>query len=74
MKSRRSFKFGQIRSCTSELPALKRLKKTYNGRNDVATLGTSVLMRSSSFLQVTRTCVKAWMSLNSGQILPLTTE
>ena len=26
----------------------------------------------SSFLLVTRTCIKAWMSLNFGQIAPLT--
>ena len=31
-------------------------------------------MGSSSFLQVTRTTIKAWMSLNFGRISPLTVE
>ena len=31
------------------------------------TLAPSFLNRSSSFLQVTRTCMKAWMSLNFGK-------
>ena len=31
-------------------------------------------MGSFSYLQVMRTCIKAWMSLNLGQIPPLTTE
>ena len=34
------------------------------------TLAHSFLIRSSSFLQVTRTCIEAWMSLN---VLPDTT-
>ena len=34
----------------------------------------SFLIRSSSFLQVTRTAIKAWMSLNLGGISPLTVE
>ena len=29
---------------------------------------------SSSFLQVTRTTIKTWMSLNFGQVLSATTE
>ena len=32
------------------------------------------LIGSSSFLQVTRTTIKAWMSLNFGGISPLTAE
>ena len=32
------------------------------------------LIGSSSFLQVTRTNIKAWMSLNFGGISPLTAE
>ena len=32
------------------------------------------LIGSSSFLQVTRTTIKDWMSLNFGGILPLTAE
>ena len=39
------------------------------------TLAPSFLNRSSSFLQVTRTCMKAWMSSNFGkfatELLPL---
>ena len=34
----------------------------------------SFLIGSSLFLQVTRTCIKAWMSLNFGKIPPQTTE
>ena len=37
-------------------------------------LAPSFLIESSSFLQVMRTCIKAWMSLNFGQIRPMTTE
>ena len=40
----------------------------------MATLANSFLFGSSSFLQETRTFIKAWMSLNSKQIRPLTTE
>ena len=38
------------------------------------TLALSFLIQSSSFLQVIRTCMKAWMSLNFGQIPPPTQE
>ena len=38
------------------------------------TLAPSFLNRSSSFLQVTRTCMKAWMRTNFGQIPPPTPE
>ena len=75
--SRTSSKIGQIRPRTAELAALERLEKsqkTYNGRNLVNTLALSFLNRSSSFLQVTRTCMKSWMSSNFGQIPPPTTE
>ena len=34
----------------------------------------SIFIGSSSFLQVTRTTIKAWMSLNFGGISPLTAE
>ena len=37
-------------------------------------LAPSFLIGSSSFVQVMRTCIKAWMSSNSGQMPPLTTE
>ena len=58
--SRTSSKFGQIGPRTAELAALE----TYNGRNVVNTLAPSFLIGSSSFLQVSRTCMKAWMSSN----------
>ena len=64
---RTSSKFGQIGPRTAELAALERMKKspyTYNGRNLVSNLAPSFLIGSSSFLQVSRTCMKAWMSLN----------
>ena len=75
--SRTSSKFGQIGPRTAELAALERLEKspnTYNGRNLVNTLAPSFLNQSSSFLQVTRTCMKAWMSSNFGQIPTPTPE
>ena len=37
-------------------------------------LAPSFLIGSSSFLQVSRTCLKAWMSSNFGQIGPRTAE
>ena len=40
----------------------------------VTTLAPSFLIESSSFLQVTRHTIKAWMSLNFGKILSLTSE
>ena len=40
----------------------------------MAILATSFLIGSFSFLQVKRTCIKAWMILNFGQIPPLTME
>ena len=43
-------------------------------RNVVSTLVLSFLNGSSSFLQVTRTTIKAWMSLNFFQIPSPTTE
>ena len=67
IKAWMGLKFGQIRPWTVELAALDCLKKspqTYNGRNVVTTLVLSVLNRSYSFLQISRTTIKAWMSLN----------
>ena len=40
----------------------------------MAILATSFLIGSFSFLQVKRTCIKALMILNFGQIPPLTME
>ena len=62
IKSLMSWKFGKILPRTEELAAPERLKKspeTYNGRNVVTTLEPSFLDESSSFLQVTKTTIKA---------------
>ena len=40
----------------------------------MATSANSFFVGSSSFLQVTCTCIKTWMSLNFCQIPPLTLE
>ena len=61
-----------IRPGTAELAALEHLKKfpwTYNGA-----LESSFLVGSFSFLQVMRTIIKAWTSLNFGGILLPTSE
>ena len=47
---------------------------TYNGENDVATFSHLFLSRFFLYLQVTRTCIRSWMSTNFGQIGTLTTE
>ena len=44
------------------------------GENVVATLATSFLIGSSSFLQVTRTTITSWMSSNFGQVRPQIAE
>ena len=70
-------KLGSIRQRTYELAALERLEKspqTYNGRNVVTTLVLSLLNESYSFLQVTRSAMKAWTGLNLGKIPSLTLE
>ena len=75
--SKLSSKFSLIGPYTAELAALERLKKSpyaYNGRIIVNTLTPSVLIGSSSFMQKTMTCIKAWMSSNFNQIRLLTTE
>ena len=46
---------------------------TYNGENLVSTLEPSFLIGSFLFLQVMRTIIKAWTSLNFGGI-PLPTS
>ena len=67
IKSGMGSKFGRIRSGTYELPALELLKKSpqaYNGRNVVTSQVHSILNGSSPYLQIRRTTLKAWMSLN----------
>ena len=46
----------------------------YNGENLVGTLGLSVLIGSSSYLQVTRTSIISRRSSNFSQIRPRTAE
>ena len=46
----------------------------YNGENGVFTFSRLLLIRSFLYLQLTRTCIKSWTSLNFGQIGPLITE
>ena len=77
IKAWMGLKFGKIGPGSTDLAALERLKKsplTYNGRNVVSTLVLSFLNGSSSFLQVTRTAIKACMILNFCQIPSPTTE
>ena len=67
IKAWMSLKFCMIRPSTYELAALEHLEKsplTYNWRNVVTTQGLSILNGSSLFLQIRRTTIKAWMSLN----------
>ena len=76
IKSWLDLKFSKIGPGTGELAALEHLEKyplTYNRRNVVTTLAPSFLIWSS-FLKVTRTYIKAWLSLHLGQIPSLTTE
>ena len=47
---------------------------THNGENGVSTFSRLLFIRSSLYLQVTRTCIKSWTSSNLGQIGPLTME
>ena len=47
---------------------------TYNGENGVATFSRLLLIRSSIYLHIKKTCIKSWMSSNFGQIGLLTTE
>ena len=73
-----SFKVSRIRPRTAKLAALERLKKNSHrlimGKFFVSTLEPLFLIGSFSFLQVTRTTIKAWMSSNFGRIPPLTSE
>ena len=69
--------FGGIRPQTTELAALEHLKKfpyTYHGENLFSTLSPVFLIGSFSFLLVTSTTIKAWMSSDFGGIPLLTSE
>ena len=47
---------------------------SYNGKNIVIKFFQMLLIRSFSYLQVTMTCMRAWMNSKFGQIRPQTTE
>ena len=49
-------------------------RKCYNLKNDVATFSRLFMMGSFSYLQVTMTYIRAWISLKFGQIRSRTTE
>ena len=66
VRSGQSSNLRQIRP-RAALDRIEKFALTYNGRNLVNTLAPSLLIGSSSFLQVTRTYMKAWMSLNFGK-------
>ena len=71
------FEFRPDRTTDYGVSCLERRKKipqTYNGKNEVITFSRLFLIGSFSYLQVMRTYIKAYMSLNFGQIPPLTTE
>ena len=70
-----SLKFCRIQPQTTGIAALELRKKnpyTYNGENEVITFSLLFFIGSFSYFQVTRTCIKASMSLNFGQIPLLT--
>ena len=52
----------------------RKLPLTYNGENGVSTFSRLLLIRSSLYFQITRTCIKSRTSSNFGQIGLLTTE
>ena len=47
---------------------------SYNGKNNVITFSRMLMIGSFSYLQVTMTCMRAWMSSKFGRIRPPTTE
>ena len=72
MKAWMSLNFRGIPPLTSELAAIERLKRTTY--NLVSTLPPSILIRSSSFLQVRRTIIMFQTSSNFNLIGPRTAE
>ena len=77
MGARSSSKFSQIGQPTADLAGLERLKKlpiAYYRKNGVATFSRLFLIGSISYLQVTMTYMRAWMSSKFDQIGPGTTE
>ena len=76
-KSSEEFEFGPdlITDCGVSCPLASEKKSplTYNGKNGVATFSHIFLIKSFSYLQVTMTCIRAWMSSKFGQIRSGTT-
>ena len=72
MKAWMSSNFGQIPTPTPELSALYASEKLLY--NVVSTLAPSFLIRSFSYLQVTRTSITSRTSSKFGQIGPRTAE
>ena len=66
IKACMSLNFVKVPSPIMELSALEHLKKLID--NVVTTLAPLFLIGSSSFLQVTRSTIKAWMGSKFGQI------
>ena len=52
----------------------RELTKSYNWKNGVITFSQMFLIGAFSYLHVTMTCMRAWMSSKFGQIRPRTTE
>ena len=71
MRARRRSNFCQIRLLSVELAALECLKKPHRL---IATFSQLFLIKSFSYLQVTITYIRAWMSSIFGQIRSGTTE
>ena len=63
---------GQIRTLVSM--ATDSSHRVIMGENGVATFSRLFLIGSFSYLQVTMTCIRAWMSSKFGQIRLQTTE
>ena len=74
MKAMMSSKFGRIRSQTTELAALERMKKSHRlimGKTMSSHFYPLFLIGSFSYFQVMRTCIRAWMSSKFGQMQSL---
>ena len=70
-------KFGPIRPWIAKVVVLEHLKQfsySFNGTNVVNALAPLFLIGFSSFFQVTRVTIKAWMSSKFSAIPPPTVE
>ena len=59
---------------TSGVHGNRKSPLTYNDENGVSTFSQLLLIQSSLYLQVMRTCIKSRTSSNFGQVRPLTME